>query len=647
MITLRINGVSVRAEEGTTLLQAALSAGIRVTHLCSGFDEDVKKNCGLCLVKTQGRDGLVLACETVVEEGMDVSTDTPEVREAVKKRAERLFAGHPADCAGCFKAGACVVQDICAAYRPEIAPEKKKRSKRKLLDWIECDDAKCVGCGRCGAFLKKIGVGDGAAKPPESCPAFPFSGTLTDLCPAGALTDVMPELKCSWEIKHTRSIDVTDCVGAEIDLQSADGKIIRAVPAGPDGLISDKARFCMDGLCSNRLDRPYKRVDGRLKECGWDEALRFAAEKIKSVSPDKMAGLIGDYADCESMLALRDLFALKGASAIDARPAEEMYFDLKSRQSRLFNTPFSRIREADALICVGADIDTLAPAVAWRLRQNPMPKAFVGKKTASCLPYEVLSETPAVLEDILRGSGGGAELLRQAKKPMIILGSAVLKRPDAAAVADLVYRISKQYGVIGKEWNGYNFLTDKTTVLGALELGVVSESSLMPRIRDGRFDFVWLLDEDRFSHADAPDAFVVYQGIYASDAAKTADLVLPALSFAEKRATYLNAQGQAQSTSVALPPFGRSREDWKILRALSDYLETAPLPYNDLDDIRDALGGRSVVFYEREKIHKAEDTPFGVAGKLSDEPIVCVADPFADELSRQSERAKILRWRNR
>ena len=216
-----------------------------------------------------------------------------------------------------------------------------------------------------------------------------------------------------------------------------------------------------------------------------------------------------------------------------------------------------------------------------------------------------------------------------------------------AAVMDLVYRISKQYGVIGEEWNGYNFLTDKATVLGALELGVMSETSLMPRIRNGQFDLVCLLNEDRFSHGDAPDAFVVYQGIYASEAARTADIVLPALSFAEKRATYLNAQGQAQSTSVALPPFGQSREDWKILRALSELLETAPLPYNDLDDIRDALGGRSVVFYEREKIHKAEDTPFGTAGKLSDGPIVCVADPFEDGLSRQSERAKILRWRSR
>ncbi|MBO4643124.1 MAG: molybdopterin-dependent oxidoreductase, partial [Alphaproteobacteria bacterium] len=424
------------------------------------------------------------------------------------------------------------------------------------------------------------------------------------------------------------------------------GKIISAKPAETDGLISDKARFCLDGLSKNRIDRPYKRINGRLTECSWTEALTAVAEKMKTISADKMAGLIGEYADCESMLALRDLFALKGANAIDARP-DGMYFDTHSRQSWLFNTPFSRICEADALLCVGADVDALAPAVAWRLRQNPMPKGFVGKKTNSCLPYEALSNKPVILEDILNDLGRGAALLRQARKPMIIVGASVMQRSDAAAIMRLICQISQYYSVIREDWNGYNFLTDKTTVLGALELGLIPEEPLRPKMKSGRFDLIYLLNEDRFQRSDAPEAFVVYQGIYASDTAREADVVLPSLSFAEKKATYVNAEGRAQSTAVALPAFGQAREDWKILRALSEYLETAPLPYNDLDDIRDALAGKSIVFYSRGEIHKAENKEFGVAGKLSDEPIDSFCDSFADELSRQSEHAKMLRWRSR
>ena len=647
MIALKINGISVQSEEGASILRAALTAGVPVPHICADPRTGNKGKCGLCLVAIEGRDGLVRACETPVEEGMSVLTDTPEVREAVRTRAAELFKDHPAACAGCVKAGGCAVQDICAAYQPDLPAKKKTKRSVKLLDWLECDGEKCVGCGRCAAFLKKIGVGDGETVPPASCPAFPYSGTLADICPAGALTEVVPELACPWEIRHVRSIDVTDCVGAEIDIQVAGRKIVRANPVRPDGLISDKARFCLDGIGTKRADRPYKRVDGKLKACSWTEALQTVADKIKSVPANKMAALIGDYADCESMLALRDLFALKGANAIDARPREEMWFDLKSRQSYLFNTSFDRIGEADALLCVGADVDALAPAVAWRLRQNPMPKAFVGKKPDFCLPYDIVSENISALEDVLNGSGDVAALLKRAKKPMIIVGFPVLKRPDAAAVMDLIYKISSLFGVIRDDWNGYNFLTGKVSVLGALELGLISEEPLAPRIRKGQFDFVWLLNEGRFHHGDAPDAFVVYQGFFLSEAAETADVVLPALSFAEKRATYLNAQGQAQSTSPALPPFGQAREDWKILRALSEYLETAPLPYDDLDEIRDALGGKSVVFYEREKVHKAENTPFGKAGTLSDEPCAGGVDLFSDELSRYSERGRILRWRNR
>lgn len=647
MISLHIDTVPVQTEENVSVLKAALAAGIPLTHLCADEISGVKGNCGLCLVEIEGRDGLFRACETLVENGMNVLTDTPAVRQAIKVRAARLFTSHPADCSACSKTGGCAIQKICAKYRPGLASTQKNGRKRKLLDWIECDDEKCIKCGRCAAFLKKSGAGDGKTMPPVSCPSFFLSGTLADICPSGALTETMREWNGVWEIKHVQSIDVTDCMGTKTDVQVADGRIIRATPFESDGLLSDKARFCLDGLSANRLDRPYRRIGGRLEECSWTEALAVAADKIKTVPAAKMAGLIGDYADCEAMLALHDIFALKGAKAIDARPAEEMYFDVKSRQSYLFNTPFSRIGEADALLCIGADIDALAPALAFLLRQNPMPKMFIGKKPEAGLPYEVLSEKLSVLKDILNGSGRGAALLRQAKHPMVLIGSALLQRPDAPAAMDLIYRVCTTCGVIRDDWNGYNFLTDKVSVLGALELGLIPEEPLMPRIRQGDFDLIYLLNEDRFLHADAPDAFVIYQGIYASEAAEKADLVLPALSFAEKRATYLNAQGMAQSTAVALPPFGQSREDWKIFRALSDSLETAPLPYDDLDDIRDALAGKSIVFYEREKIHKAENSAFGKAGILSDVPLTGVYDPFSDELSRQSRQAGILRWRNR
>ena len=641
-----LDGTAVQAASGETVLQAALSAGIEITRLCSDPMLEVTGKCGLCLIEIEGEKELSLACETPVREGMKVSTDSAAVRAAVKAAAEKLLASHPADCAVCSKTGDCRIQNICVKYKPDLSLSGKASKKRKLLDWLQCVDEKCIKCGRCVAFLDKAGVKN-AQMPPLSCPPFPFSATLADICPAAALTETASrEVLRSREMKRVQSIDVTDCVCAKIDLGIAKGRIVRAMPAGKRTVISDKARFCMEGLNVSRLTSPLRRVNGLLEECSWSQALATVAEKMNAVPADRMAGLIGDYADCESMLALSDLFALKNAKAIDARPDEEMRFDLKNRQSWLFNTPFSQICKADGLLCIGADTDKLAPAVSWRLRQNPMSKMFIGKMPELSSQFELLSETPLVLEDILNGLGRGASLLRQSRYPMIIVGQTVWQRPDAAAIMDLVYKIASTYEVIREDWNGYDFLTDKVSLLGALELGVMSETPLEPKIRRGDFDFIYLLNKDSFRHSDAPETFVVYQGIYNSEAAQDADVVLPALSFAEKKATYVNMRGKAQSTAVALPPVGQSKEDWKILRALSDFLGTAPLPYDDLEEIRDGLAGKSVIFYEREKSHPAENKAFGTAGTLSDTPISSRIDSFSDELSKHSETAKILRWRS-
>ncbi len=645
MISLWIDNNPVLAQEGDSVLQAALSAGIEIAHLCDESQSGSENRCGLCLVEIAGKDDLVPACRTLVEEGMKVLTKTPKTEKAVRARAAELFSSHPADCATCVKAGNCDIQKICARYRPEIHSENVVCKTQKLLDWIDVTPQKCIRCGRCAAFLKKAGIiRTDTDVPPKHCPPFLLSGTLIDLCPSAALTDALTsKLTRSWETIKINSIDVTDAVGAGIKVETTkQHEIVRISPA-PGCLISDKARFCSDGLHINRLDRPYARINGRLKECSWTEAFVTIASKIKETAPEKTAALIGDFADCESMLALKDLFALIGAKAIDARTDSQMYLDLNSRQSRLFNTPFSRIKDADFLLSVGARISDLAPAVGWQLRQNKMPKAFVGLNEEADLPYEVLGATPQVLKDILNGSGIGAVMLKRARKPMIVVGPSVLRRNDAAAVMDLICRICAKYDVIRSDWNGYNFLSQKTTLIGAAELGMITAEPLRPKIEKGDFDFVYLLNEDTVSRSQSGNAFTVYQGVYASRAAQDADVILPGLAFSEKKATYVNAEGRAQSTAVVSPPFGMAREDWKILRALSEYLGTAPLPYDDLEDIRDYLAGENVIFYNRGEITAADNVSFGTPGETEETPFYARDDIFDDELCRQSEYAVVLK----
>ena len=532
-----------------------------------------------------------------------------------REQLSELLKRHAVDCLTCSKAGACEIQDLCARWQPKIKTLPVEAENVDLGVLLKRHPERCVRCGRCAEFIRSLGE-ESETLPPSKPVMSLLSGTLIDICPAAALTDkTQKKLVRAWETVAVQSVDTTDCALSPVKIETAEGEIARVSPAS-DMPVSDKARFSFDGLRVNRLDRPYLRADGVLKECSWTEALQAVAAKLNAVAPEKRAALIGKFADCESMLALRDILT---TTAVDARAGVE-YVDKNSRQFHLFNTPFSRIGEADALLTIGVDLPSVLPAVDFLIRQNPMPKKAITDLSA------LESET----------------LFDAAENPMLIVGAGVANRSDAAAAFDLIYRFCKQKKVIRDDWNGFDFVSDNTAFVGAAELGLITESPLRPEIADGRFDFVYLLDDDSVSKADLGGAFVVYQGFYASRAARAADVIFPGVAPTEKHATYVDAQGIAKSTAPVLPPFGSAREDWKILRALSEYAGTRPLPYDDLDAVRDALAGESVIFYKRGEPAPAADEAFGKQGELSGDAVK-TPESKPDEICKNSARMRALR----
>ncbi len=656
MLELVVNGKTVSVAEGATVLEACIAAGEAVPHVCGSRELKTGGSCQMCLVGIEGRDRPVMSCCTPAEAGMRVSTETESVRKIRRTMVNLLLARHPADCNTCPKAGECPLQDACFACgvgENAFSDNSEPAEEQNLGPLIETHLRRCILCGKCLRFLNDVaGISEVTLKGRGSASqikalvdgalACEVSGNLIDLCPAGALTDKTARfLYRPWELTRTAGIDVMDAAGSNIYIDAAEGRIARIVPRNAPEIngpwISDKTRFAFDGLERDRLDRPYIRIDGCLKECSWTEAFMTAASKIKTVRPERIAALIGDFADCESMMALRDLLHSIGADAVDARTDDAAY-DVGCRQSWLFNTTFAGIEKADALLIIGADPRLEAPVVNLRLRANPMPKALVGTAADLTYPYEHLGDSPAVLEGLAAGTHPFAGVLKQAQRPMMIVGVQALCHPDGPAVLDAAYRIALSCGMISKEWNGFNLLQRKTSTVGALELGLIAAEPLRPKVREGLYDVVYLLNEGSLPREDLGGAFVIYQGIYATAAAHSADIVLPGLAYTEKRATYVNMEGRAQSTVPVLPPVGASREDWKILRALSEYLEK-PLPYDDLEDVRDHLAGGNIIFYRRGEICPAENTPFGKPGVLSSEPFALAADRFfgSDEICRHSK----------
>lgn len=232
------------------------------------------------------------------------------------------------------------------------------------------------------------------------------------------------------------------------------------------------------------------------------------------------------------------------------------------------------------------------------------------------MEYEKLGSSAKDVASFLSNSksaeGVFAKAFAGAKKPLIIVGSAVLESKDGEAVlkavAEYVGKNSDKF--ITPEWNGYSVLQRAASRSAAYDIGftpTASSSKATPK-------FVYLLNADEFDPKSIPEnAFVVYQGHHGDVGAQYADVCLPGSAYTEKSTTWVNTEGRSQMGRTAVPPPGAAREDWKVLRALSEVLGT-PLPYDDVLHLRDRMWDISptLVRYDNVETPSAEVQKLGL-----------------------------------
>jgi NADH-quinone oxidoreductase subunit G len=436
-----------------------------------------------------------------------------------------------------------------------------------------------------------------------------LSGNVVDLCPVGALTSKPYAFNARpWELRKTESIDVMDAQGCNIRVDSRGPQVLRVLPRLNEEVneewISDKARHACDGLVRQRLDRPYVRVSGKLKPASWQDAFAAIAAKIANTSPDRMAAVVGDLAAAEEIKALKDLMRALGVANMDCRQ-DGAKVGGGPRQTYLFNSTIAGVEAADAILLVGANPRWDAPVLNARIRKawaaGPLKIANIGPAVDLTYPVEQLGTEAGVLEAIASGGHAFAQVLKDAKRPMIIVGAAALTRADGAALLKLAARIATDTGMIGPAgtpaeggWNGFNILHTAASRVGALDLGFLpgaggrDVAAIVDGAQKGEVDFIYLLGADEFDVAHLGRAFVVYQGSHGDAGAHNADVILPAAAYTEKDGTYVNFEGRVQLAERAVFPPGEAREDWTIIRALSDVLGKT-LPYDDLASLRAAM----------------------------------------------------------
>ena len=449
-------------------------------------------------------------------------------------------------------------------------------------------------------------------------------------------------------MRRTNSIDVHDAVGSNISVHTFGLKVRRILPRVHEGIneewISDKTRHACDALALQRLDTPYIREKGKLRPATFEEAFAKIAAKVKQTEPQKMAALAGDLADCESMLALKDLMIGLGSPHLDC-VLDSAALSTKERGQYLFNTPIADLEKADFALVIGANIRADASMVHTRLRkrylQGGFEAAYVGGAlesdrdlTFSC---DNLGTDIAVLDTILAGKHPLSKKLKAAQNPVIIVGYDALKRPDGKAILAKASDLSEKYKIVKDGWNGFNVLHKAASRVGALDLGFVPQKggfdkrSIEKACASDQIDFLYLLNVDEeICPTKTKKAFKVYQGHHGDVGAHHADVVLPGAAYTEKDATYVNLEGRVQHTYLALSPPGEAKEDWAILRGLSATLAEAKLgkvlPYDTLDEVREHLVKTNPVFNTLDEIVPAKWVP--ITSKTALKSTLFAPSPF-------------------
>uniref|UniRef100_A0A8C9IF07 NADH-ubiquinone oxidoreductase 75 kDa subunit, mitochondrial n=1 Tax=Piliocolobus tephrosceles TaxID=591936 RepID=A0A8C9IF07_9PRIM len=536
LIEVFVDGQSVMVEPGTTVLQ------------------------------------VVAACAMPVMKGWNILTNSEKSRKAREGVMEFLLANHPLDCPICDQGGECDLQDQSMMFgndRSRFLEGKRAVEDKNIGPLVKTIMTRCIQCTRCIRFASEIaGVDDlgttGRGNDMqvgtyiEKMFMSELSGNIIDICPVGALTSKPYAFTARpWETRKTESIDVMDAVGSNIVVSTRTGEVMRILPRMHEDIneewISDKTRFAYDGLKRQRLTEPMIRNEkGLLTYTSWEDALSRVAGMLQSFQGKDVAAIAGGLVDAEALVALKDLLNRVDSDTLcteEVFPTAGAGTDLRSNY--LLNTTIAGVEEADVVLLVGTNPRFEAPLFNARIRK----------------------------------------VLKEAKKPMVVLGSSALQRNDGAAilaaVSSIAQKIRMTSGVTG-DWKVMNILHRIASQVAALDLGYKPG---VEAIRKNPPKVLFLLGADGgcITRQDLPkDCFIIYQGHHGDVGAPIADVILPGAAYTEKSATYVNTEGRAQQTKVAVTPPGLAREDWKIIRALSE-IAGITLPYDTLDQVRNRL----------------------------------------------------------
>ena len=405
MVNVFIDGIGVSVPEGTSVMRAAAMVGANIPKLCATDNLDAFGSCRLCLVEIEGRPGTPASCTTPCQEGMSVHTQTPRLDKLRKGVMELYISDHPLDCLTCPANGDCELQDMAGAVglrdvRYGMAGENHlHKGKDESNPYFTFDASKCIVCSRCvracsevqGTFALTIaGRGFGSEVSPSEQQPFLESecvscGACVQACPTATLQE-KSVINLGVPSRKVKTTCAYCGVGCSFTAELRGDEVVRMVPDKQGG--ANAGHSCVKGRFAwgyaqhqDRVTTPMIRdsIQDEWRAVDWDEAITFAAERLKAIKSthgvDAIGGITSSRCTNEEVYVVQKMVrAAFGTNNVDtcARVCHSPTgYGLKQTFGTSAGTQdFASVAHADMVMVIGANPTDAHPVFASRMKRR-------------------------------------------------------------------------------------------------------------------------------------------------------------------------------------------------------------------------------------------------------------------------------------